>query len=90
LDLYFFDLNKPFKDKKKVIFTAIYMRGDVGLWIYLYLKKYLGIDHDNNNNNYANKHANTVNIIKDYNNFKKCLKQLFRIANKDSIAKAKI
>ncbi|KAF9731773.1 hypothetical protein PMIN01_09702 [Paraphaeosphaeria minitans] len=66
------------------------MRGDAGLWIYPYLKKYLGMDHNNNNNNYVNKHANTVNIIKDYNNFKKYLKQLFRIANKDSIVKAKI
>ncbi|KAF9741220.1 hypothetical protein PMIN01_00759 [Paraphaeosphaeria minitans] len=66
------------------------MRGDVGLWIYSYLKKYLGMDHDNDDNNYVNDNTNIVNIIKDYNNFKKYLKQLFRIANKDSITKAKI
>ncbi|KAF9741381.1 hypothetical protein PMIN01_00920 [Paraphaeosphaeria minitans] len=50
------------------------MRGDIGLQIYSYFKKYLGIDYNNNNNNYINKHANIVNIIKDYNNFKKCFK----------------
>ncbi|KAL5422427.1 hypothetical protein PMIN07_008231 [Paraphaeosphaeria minitans] len=89
-NLYFFDLDKPLKDKKKVIFAATYMRGDAGSWIYPYLEKYLGMDHDNDDDDYANEHADAVDIIKDYNNFKKCLKQLFRIANKDSIAKAKI
>ncbi|KAF9735593.1 hypothetical protein PMIN01_06998 [Paraphaeosphaeria minitans] len=31
------------------------MRGDVGLYIYPYLKKYLEIDYNNNNNDYVNK-----------------------------------
>ena len=48
------------------------------------------MDYNNNNKDYVNSYSNVINIIKDYKNFKKCLKQLFRIANKVPIAKRAI
>ena len=44
--------------------------------------KYLDMDHDREDEEYIDNYANAVDIIKDYLNFKKCLKQLFSIANK--------
>lgn len=44
--------------------------------------KYLNMNHNNMDEEYLNTHADAVDIIKDYLNFKKCLKQLFSIANK--------
>ena len=44
--------------------------------------KYLNIDYNCEDKEYINNYADAVNIIKDYLNFKKCLKQLFSIANK--------
>ncbi|KAK7178461.1 hypothetical protein PSPO01_15491 [Paraphaeosphaeria sporulosa] len=58
LDLYFFDNNKDLNNKKKVIFAATYMRG---------------MNHNNYNEEYLNLHADAINIIKDYPNFKKSL-----------------
>ena len=43
------------------------------------------MDYDREDKEYINNYADVVNIIKDYLNFKKCLKQLFSIANKVSL-----
>ncbi|KAK7178698.1 reverse transcriptase domain protein [Paraphaeosphaeria sporulosa] len=90
LDLYFFDNNEDLDDKKKVIFAATYMRGDAGDWIQPYVTKYLGIDHNNYKEEYLNLHADAIDIVKDYPNFKKSLQQMFGIANKVPIAERAI
>ena len=86
LDLYFFELDEQPEDKRKVIFAATYMRGDAGEWIQPYVTKYLEMDHDNEDEEYVDNHADAVDIIEDYANFKKHLKQMFGIANKVPIA----
>jgi len=48
------------------------------------------MDHDREDEEYMDNHADAVNIIEDYLNFKKCLKQLFSIANKVLLAERAI
>lgn len=90
LDLYFFETEKYTEDKKKTVFAATYMRGDAAKWIKPYLTKYLGMDHDNEDEDYLENHADAVDIFEDYDNFKALVRQMFGIANQVDIAEREI